>query len=47
MHLHRWGRWQDAEGTFHSPLFRKLGQWAGPVQVRTCAKCDKAKIREL
>lgn len=45
LHLHKWGRWQDADGTL--PLRHKLGTWHGPIQVRTCGRCGKTKIREL
>lgn len=48
MHLfHRWSRWQDAEATHHSPLFRRLGTWTAPAQVRRCKSCGKTKIRHL
>lgn len=46
-HIHKWGAWEDATATYDSPLFPKLGKWTGPVQVRRCAKCNKAETRQI
>jgi hypothetical protein len=46
-HLHRWGKWEDGMATYDSPLFPKLGEWKGPVQVRRCTKCGKTSLRRM
>lgn len=46
-HLHQWSEWQDAEGTYDSPLFPKLGTWKAPVQIRRCLKCRKSRVRKV
>jgi hypothetical protein len=47
IHLHKWGRWQDAEATYTSPLFPKVGTSQRPIQIRACERCGKKKIREI
>ncbi|MFD7016111.1 hypothetical protein [Streptomyces sp. NPDC059928] len=47
LHLHQWTEWQDAEATYDSPLFPKLGTWKVPVQVRRCLKCKKSQTRKI
>jgi hypothetical protein len=47
IHLHKWGRWQDAQATYSSPLFPKLGESQGLIQIRACERCGKKKIREV
>jgi hypothetical protein len=47
VHLHHWTEWQDAEATYDSPLFPKLGTWKVPVQLRRCLKCKKTQTRKI
>jgi hypothetical protein len=47
LHLHQWTEWQDAEATYDSPLFPKLGTWKVPVQTRRCLKCKKTQTRKI
>jgi hypothetical protein len=47
MHLHKWTKWQNATATYSAPILPKLGTWKGAVQVRTCEKCGKKKIRSV
>jgi len=45
MHLHKWSRWLDGTAVSSSPVFPRLGTWSNTVQIRTCERCGKKKLR--